>query len=109
MVNIMRITRSADRKAGTSASRPEGEVPETEQAVSGGSVSEVSVSISDLVAPEKCKTLVIGPSVVSKNTIEFYILKGYFKEGDAGPPRGRSHLPRRKGRLLFLGIFLLFA
>ena len=71
MVSIMRITWSADRDAGASAGQTEGDAPRVEQAQSGGNLSGVSASVSDLMAPEKRKTLVLGPSVVSKNTIDF--------------------------------------
>ena len=83
-----------------SASQPEGEVPETEQAASGGNESEASASISDLVALEKCKTLVFGPSVVSKNAIEFYISKGFFKEGDCRPPEGETTPAPKEGEVV---------
>ena len=109
MVNIMRITQSAEREAGTSASRPEGEVPEVEQAVSGDNVSEVSASISDLVAPEKRKTLVLGPSVVSKTTIEFYVSKGYFKEGDCRPPEWEITPALKEGDVVVFRDILLLA
>ena len=106
MVNIMRITRSADHGADTSASRPMGEVPEAVQADSGGNTSEVSASVSDLVVPEKHKTLVLGPSVVSKNTIEFYVLKGYFKEGDCRPPEGEiTPTPKEGDVVVFRDFF----
>ena len=38
MVNIMRITRSADRKAGGSANPSEGGMPRVEQSTSGGNL-----------------------------------------------------------------------
>jgi len=106
MVNIMRITRSAYRGAETSTSRPEGEVPEAVLADSGGNTSEVSASVSDLVAPEKRKTQVLGPSVVSKNTIEFYVSKGYFKEGDCRPPEGEiTPAPKEGDVVVFRDFF----
>ena len=45
MVNIMRVTRSADREAGASTSQPEGDTPQVEQSTSGGNLSGVSVGI----------------------------------------------------------------
>ena len=53
-------------------------------------MSGVSTGVSDLVAPEKRKTLLLGPSVVSSNTLDFYVSKGYFKEGDCRPPEGET-------------------
>ena len=100
MVNIMRITRSADREASTSGSCPEGDIPEAEPVVSGDNVSEVSASVSDLVALEKHKTLVLEPSVVSKSTIEFYVSKGYFKEGDCRPPEGEITPAPKEGEVV---------
>ena len=100
MVNIMRITRSAYRGAETSTSRPEGEVPEAVLADSGGNTSEVSASVLDLVVPEKRKTLVLGPSVVSKNTIEFYVSKGYFKEGNCRPLEGEITPAPKEGEVV---------
>ena len=65
MVNIMQITHRAEREAGVSASQPEGDAPEVEQAVSGGNLSGVSASVSDLMALENRKTLVLEPSLIS--------------------------------------------
>ena len=102
MVNIMQITGHADRKAGASASQPKGSTPEVEQAVSRGNLSGVSTSVSYLVVPEKRKTLVLGPSIVFKNTIDFYISKGYFKEGDCRPPKRGDHTcPEGRGGCCF--------
>ena len=44
------------------------------------------MSVSDLMAPEKHKTLLFEPSVVSQSTIDFYVSKGYFPEGIYRPP-----------------------
>ena len=60
-----------------------------------GNLSRVSAGASDLMAPEKHKTLLLGPSVVLSNTLDFYISKGYFKEGDCQPPEGET-TPRPK-------------
>ena len=38
------------------------------------------------MAPEKRKTLLFEPSVVSQSTIDFYVSKGYFPEGVCRPP-----------------------
>ena len=75
MVNIMRITRCTDHETDSGATQPEGTSCQAEQAASEGNLSEVSASVSDLMAPEKRKTLLLGPSVVLKNTLEFYVCK----------------------------------
>ena len=38
------------------------------------------------MSPEKRKTLLFEPSVVSQSTIDFYVSKGYFPEGVCRPP-----------------------
>ena len=38
------------------------------------------------MAPEKRKTLLFEPSVVSQSMINFYVSKGYFPEGVCRPP-----------------------
>ena len=63
-------------------------------------MGEVSVSMSDLMAPEKHKTLLLEPSLVSANTLEIYISKGYFKEGDCQPPKGESTPEPRDGEVV---------
>ena len=71
------------------ANRPEGSEashPLTQQEQASGSLSEVSANISDLMAPEKRKTLLFEPSAVSQSMIDFYISKGYFPEGVCRPP-----------------------
>jgi len=64
----------------TNASQP----PQQQQ--SSESLSAVSADVSKLMAPEKRKTLLFEPSVVSQSTIDFYVLKGYFAEGVCHPP-----------------------
>ena len=59
--------------------------PPAQQEQASGSISGVSASVSDLMAPEKRKTLLFEPSVVSKSTIDFYVSKGYFPEGVCRP------------------------
>jgi hypothetical protein len=44
------------------------------------------------MAPEKCKTLLFEPSVVSQSMIDFYVSKGYFLEGVCRPP-GQEVIP----------------
>ena len=63
-----------------------------QQEQASGSLSGVSASVSDLMAPEKRKTLLFEPSVVSQSTIDFYVSKGYFPEGVCRPP-GPEVLP----------------
>ena len=46
-----------------------------QQEQASGSLSSVSASVSDLMAPEKRKTLLFEPSVVSQSTIDFYVSK----------------------------------
>ena len=63
---------------------PEGEAdgPQpSQQQQSSESLSAVSADVSELMAPEKRKTLLFEPSVVSHSTIDFYVSKGYFAEG----------------------------
>ena len=56
-----------------------------QQEQASGSLSRVSASVSDLMSPEKRKTLLVEPSVVSHSTINFYVSKGYFPEGVCRP------------------------
>ena len=69
---------------------PEGEVggsqPSQQQQQSSESLSAVSADVSELMAPEKRKTLLFEPSVVSQSMIDFYVTKGYFAEGVCRPP-----------------------
>ena len=60
--------------------------PAVQQEQASGSLSGVSASVSDLMGPEKRKTLLFEPSVVSQSTIDFYVSKGYFPEGVCRPP-----------------------
>jgi len=60
--------------------------PPAQQEQASGSLSGVSASVSDLMAPEKRKTLLFEPAVVSQSTIDFYVSKGYFPEGVCHPP-----------------------
>ena len=62
---------------------PEGETGASwppQQQQSSESLSAVSADVSELMAPEKRKTLLFEPSVVSQSTIDFYVSKGYFAE-----------------------------
>jgi len=86
MANIKKGVLRADSDP---ANRPEGSEashPLTQQEQASGSLSEVSANISDLMAPEKRKTLLFEPSAISQSMIDFYILKGYFPEGVCRPP-----------------------
>ena len=68
---------------------PEGETDASQppqQQQSSESLSVVSADVSELMAPEKRKTLLFEPSVVSQSTIDFYVSKGYFAEGVCRPP-----------------------
>ena len=71
----------AEHPEGSEASRPP-----AQQEQASGSLSGVSASVFDLIAPEKRKTLLFEPSVVSQSTIDFYVSKGYFPEGVCRPP-----------------------
>ena len=55
---------------GSEASRPP-----VQQEQASGSLSGVSASVSNLMAPEKRKTLLFEPSVVSQSMIDFYVSK----------------------------------
>ena len=68
---------------GSEASRPAVQQEQTSGSLSG---------VSDLMGPEKRKTLLFEPSVVSQSTIDFYVSKGYFPEGVYRPP-GLEVLP----------------
>ena len=57
----------------------------SQQQRSSESLSAVSADVSDLMAPEKRKTLLFEPSVVSQSMIDFYVMKGYFAEGVCRP------------------------
>ena len=71
MAFIKRVVLRADsdpieHPEGSEASRPP-----AQQEQASGSLSGVSASVSNLMAPEKRKTLLFEPSVVSKSTIDF--------------------------------------
>ena len=91
------MERRADREADPVVDQIEGVSSQPKQVASGENLSEVSASVSDLMAPEKHKTLFLRPSVVSANTIEFYISKGYFKEEECRPSGVRPLPSRRRG------------
>ena len=57
-----------------------------QQEQASGSLFGVLASVSDLMGPEKRKTLLFEPSVVSQSMIDFYVSKGYFNEGVCRPP-----------------------
>jgi len=53
----------------------------SQQQQSSESLSGVSADVSELMAPEKHKTLLFEPSVVSQSMIDFYVTKGYSPRG----------------------------
>ena len=73
-----------------SGAAPEGEFggsqPSQQQQQFSESLSAVSADVSELMAPEKRKTLLFEPSVVSQSMIDFYVMKAYFAEGVCRPP-----------------------
>ena len=106
MINIMRITRRTERETDAAAIQAEGTSSHPEQAASGGNLSGVSASVYELMAPEKRKTLLLGPSVVSKSTIDFYISKGYFKERERlQAPGGGNHSCPKEGEVVVFRVF----
>ena len=84
MAFIKRVVLRAD-----SDLAPEGETGASwppQQQQSSESLSAVSANVSELMAPEKHKTLLFEPSVVSQSMLDFYVTKGYFAEGVCRPP-----------------------
>ena len=67
------------------------------------SLSGVSASVSDLMGPEKRKTLLFEPSVVSQSMIDFYVSKGYFPEGVCRPPGPEAFPVPRTGEVVSFG------
>ena len=58
------------------------------------------------MAPEKRKTLLFEQSLVSQNTIDFYVSKGYFEEGVCCPPEGEIHpVPKAGEVVVFKDLF----
>ena len=83
------IKRAVLRAGSDPVEHPEGSEASrsaVQQEQASGSLSRVSASVSDLMGPEKRKTLLFEPSVVSQSTIDFYVSKGYFPEGVCRPP-----------------------
>ena len=70
-------------------------------------LSGVSAGVSDLMAPEKRKTLIFGSLLVSKNTIDFYVSKVYFKEGVCRPSNGELTPTPREGEVVVFKDFFL--
>ena len=103
MVFIKRTVLRADSdpapEGETGASRP----PQQQQ--SSESLSAVSADVSKLMAPEKRKTLLFEPSVVSQSTIDFYVLKGYFAEGVCHPPGAEVIPVPETGEVVVLRFF----
>jgi hypothetical protein len=84
MANIMILTSDAGNPEGSSApNQPEGGSSPQQ---SEGGLSDMEVSVTDLMAPEKRKTLEFGPSQVTQSLIDFYVSKGYFEVGVCRPP-----------------------
>ena len=86
MANIKRAELRADSGQVNPSEEAGASHPPTQQQQTSGSLSEVSANVSDLMAPEKRKTLLFEPSAVSQSTIDFYVSKGYFPEGVSRPP-----------------------
>ena len=88
---------------------PEGEAggsQHSQQQQSSESLSAVSADVSELMAPEKRKTLLFEPSVVSQSTIDFYVTKGYFAEGVCRPPGAELiHVPKTGEVVVFKDFF----
>ncbi|RLN00202.1 putative retrotransposon protein [Panicum miliaceum] len=62
-----------------------------QQSGDGEDLSQVEADISELMGREKPdSTLRFGSSLVSKNTINFYVGKGYFKAGECRAPKGED-------------------
>ena len=80
-----------------------GDAPRVEQSTSGGNLSGVSAGVSDLMALEKRKTLLLGPSVVSSNTLDFYTFqRGILRRVIADLRRGKPLLSHGMARWLYL-------
>jgi len=77
-----------------------------QQEQASGSLSGVSASVSDLMSPEKRKTLLFEPSVVSRSTTDFYVSKGYFPEGVCRPPGLEVFPVPQTGEVVVLKDFL---
>ena len=104
------IKRAVLRADSDSIEHPEGSEasrPPAQQEQASGSLSGVSASVSDLMAPEKRKTLLFEPSVVSQSTIDFYVSKGYFPEGMCRPPGPEVFPVPQTGEVVVFKDFLL--
>ena len=83
-----------------------GDSQPSQQQQSSESLSAVSADMSELMAPEKRKTLLFEPSVVSQSMIDFYITKGYFAEGVCRPPGAELiHVPETGEVVVFKDFF----
>ena len=101
------IKRAVLRTDSGAASEGEGGSQPSQQQQSSESLSAVSADVSDLMAPEKRKTLLFEPSVISQSTIDFYVSKGYFAEGVCRPPGAEVIPVPETGEVVVLRIFLL--
>src|SRR6185295_8229013 len=79
----------------------------SQQQQSSESLSAVSADVSELMAPEKRKTLLFEPSVISHSTIDFYVSKGYFAEGVCCPPGAEVIPVPETGEVVVFKNFLL--
>jgi len=86
MAFIKRVVLRADSDPVEHPEGSEASRPPAQQEQASGSLSGVSAIVSDLMAPEKHKTLLFEPSVISQSTVDFYVSKGYFPEGVCRPP-----------------------
>ena len=89
---------------------PEGEAggsQPSQQQQSSENLSAVSANVSELMAPEKRKTLLFEPSVISQSAIDFYISKGYFAEGVCRPPGAEVIHVLQTGEVVVFKDFLL--
>jgi hypothetical protein len=68
----------------------------------------VEANISELLGREKLEsTLRFGSSLVSENTINFYVGKGYFKAGECRAPKGEdTPIPLEDETVVFREFFI---
>ena len=97
---VLRTNSGPASEGGAGGSQP------SQQQQSSESFLAVSADVSELMAPEKHKTLLFEPSVVSQSMIDFYVTKGYFAEGVCRPP-GAELIPLPEtSEVVVLRIFL---
>ena len=103
MAFIKRVVLRADSDPVEHPKGSEASCPAVQQEQAIGSLSGVSTSVSDLMGPEKRKTLLFEPSVISQSTIDFYVSKGYFPEGMCRPPGPEVFPVPRTGEVVSFG------